>query len=155
MRVEHEARSDGIVGSDKHLALRQARARPAMQALRAWLLEQEPRWPPRSKLGLAVRCALKQWPALTVFLDDPAVPCDNSASERALRVVALGRKNFLFVGHAEAGHNTAMLYSLVASCEANGINPEEYLSAVLLRVQTHPAGRIDELLPHRWMSVSA
>jgi transposase len=154
-RVEHDARNDGIVGSDKHLALRQARARPAMQALRAWLLEQEPRWPPKSKLGLAVRYALKQWPALTVFLDDPVVPCDNNASERALRVVALGRKNFLFVGHAEAGHNTAMLYSLVASCEANGLNPEEYLADVLLRVQTHPAGRIDELLPHRWMSVSA
>ena len=154
-RVEHDARADGIVGSKTHLALRQAHARPAMDALHTWLLEHEPKWPPKSKLGRAVRYALKQWPALTVFLGDAAVPVDNNASERALRVIALGRKNFLFVGHAEAGQNTAMLYSLVASCEANGINPEAYLADVLLRVQTHPAARIGELLPHRWKHASA
>ncbi|MBC8426763.1 IS66 family transposase, partial [bacterium] len=149
-RVEHDARETGIVGTKKHLALRQSRSRVAMDALHAWLLEQEPKWPPKSGLGRAVRYALKQWTALVVALDDARVPVDNNASERALRVVALGRKNFLFVGHAEAGQNTAMLYSLVASCDANGINPEEYLADVLLRVQTHPAKRIGELLPHNW-----
>jgi len=68
----------------------------------------------------------------------------------ALRKVALGRKNFLFVGHQAAGENLAGLYALVATCEANGVNPEQYLAYVLLRVQTHPNSRIDELLPHRW-----
>jgi len=62
------------------------------------------------------------------------------------------RKNFLFVGHHEAGENLAGLYSLIATCEANGVNPIEYLTDVLIRVQTHPASRIDELLPHRWHS---
>ncbi len=154
-RVEHDAREAGIVGTRKHLALRQSRSRDAMDALHEWLLEQEPKWPPKSKLGVAIRYPLKQWQALTVCLGDAQVPVDNNASERALRVVALGRKNFLFVGHAEAGQNTAMLYSLVASCEANGVNPEAYLADVLLRVQTHPASRIGELLPHRWTGAGA
>jgi transposase len=62
----------------------------------------------------------------------------------------LGRKNFLFVGTNEAGENLAGLYSLIATCEANGVNPVDYLADVLIRVQTHPATRIDDLLPHRW-----
>jgi transposase len=78
------------------------------------------------------------------------VPLDNNRSEAALRVVALGRKNFLFVGNEDAGDNIAGLYSLVATCEANGVNPIEYLRDVLLRISTHPADRIDELLPDRW-----
>ena len=64
---------------------------------------------------------------------------------------ARGRKNFLFVGHEAAGENLAGLYALVATCEANGVNPEAYLADVLLRVQTHPNSRIAELLPHEWM----
>jgi transposase len=74
----------------------------------------------------------------------------NNRSEAALRVVALGRKNFLFVGNEDAGDNIAGLYSLVATCEANDVNPIEYLQDVLLRISTHPADRIDELLPDRW-----
>ena len=81
---------------------------------------------------------------------DASLPLDNNASENALRVVALGRKNFLFVGHDDAGAGLAGLYSLVATCQANGVNPEAYLADVLLRVQTQPAALIDELLPDRW-----
>ncbi|WP_370052148.1 transposase domain-containing protein, partial [Corallococcus sp. AB011P] len=66
------------------------------------------------------------------------------------RGAALGRKNFLFVGHEAAGANLADLYALVATCEANQVNPEDYLADVLLRVQTHPHSRIGELLPHEW-----
>jgi transposase len=110
---------------------------------------------PRDHDGRNTHYALNQWSALTVALSDARIPVDNNASERALRVVALGRKNYLFVGHPKAGQNTAMLYSLVASCEANGVNPEAYLADVLLRVQTHPAARIEELLPHRWMPAAA
>jgi transposase len=87
---------------------------------------------------------------LTLFLTDPHLPIDNNASERALRVCALGRKNFLFVGNDRAGENLAGLYSLIATCEANGVNPVDYLADVLIRVQTHPASRIDELLPQNW-----
>lgn len=78
------------------------------------------------------------------FLDDPTVPPDNNRSEAALRVVALGRKNFLVVGNEDAGDNIAGLYSLVATWEANDANPIEYFGDVLLSIGTHPAERNDE-----------
>ena len=106
-------------------------------------------------MGEAINYALGQWDALTLFLTDPHLPIDNNASERALRVAALGRKNFLFVGTDHAGENLAGLYSLIATCEVNGVNPVAYLADVLLRVQTHPASRIDELLPHLWKPPAA
>ncbi|CAM4005698.1 Mobile element protein [Corallococcus soli] len=83
------------------------------------------------------------------------LPLDNSRSEGALRKAALGRKNFLLVGHEAAGESLADLYALVATCEANGVNPEGYLADVLLRVQTHPNARIGELLPHEWKRLRA
>ena len=83
-------------------------------------------------------------------MDDERLPLDNNRSERVLRTAAVGRKNFLFVGHDEAGRNLAGLYSLVATCLANEINPEAYLADVLTRVQSHPNSRLDELLPVAW-----
>lgn len=153
--VEHEAKERGVAKTADHLAMRQARSRPLMNALSAWLVEQEPLHPPKSPLGRAIGYARKNWQALTRFLDDAAIPPDNNASEAALRIVALGRKNFLFVGNEDAGENIAGLYSLISTCAANGVNPLEYLTDVLLRVQTHPAERIDELLPHRWQRPAA
>jgi Transposase IS66 family/IS66 C-terminal element len=85
---------------------------------------------------------------LTRFLGNARIPPDNNRSESALRVVAVGRRNFLFVGHADAGANIAGLYSLVAICEANGVNPLAYLTDVLGRLGTPSA--LDDLLPHRW-----
>lgn len=148
--VEHTARERGIEGTAEHLALRRAESVPLMEKLKSWLEARQGLHPPKSKLGIAIRYALRQWNELTVFLDDPSVPPDNNRSEVALRVVALGRKNFLFVGHEDAGENIAGLYSLVATCEANGVNPLDYLRDVLLRISTHPADRIDDLLPDRW-----
>lgn len=115
-----------------------------------WLEIEQEHHPPKSPIGEAIRYALAQWKALTLFLTDPHLPIDNNASERALRVSALGRKKFLFVGHDEAGENLAGLYSLVATCETNGVNSVDYLADVLIRVQSHSASRIDELLPHNW-----
>jgi transposase len=110
--VEHTARERGIEGSTDHRALRQAESAPLMAKLKAWLESRQGLHPPKSKLGIAIRYALRQWAELTVFLDDPTVPPDNNRSEAALRVVALGRKTFLFVGHEDAGENIGGLYSL-------------------------------------------
>lgn len=104
--------------------------------------------PPKSPLGAAIRYALNQWKVLGVCLADAAVPLDNNADEGALRRVALGRKNFLFVGHEAAGRNLAALYGLVATCEANGVNPVKYLADVLGRLGEHPNSRLHELLLH-------
>lgn len=108
------------------------------------------RQPPKSRFGAALRYAGRQWVALTRFLSDPLLPLDNNIAERALRIAALGRKNFLFVGHDEAGEHLADLYTLVSTCELNRINPFRYLRDVLIRVQTHPQSRLDELLPQNW-----
>ena len=123
-----------------------------MDRFRKWLEEQQGLHPPKSQMGKAVGYALRSWDALAAFLDNARVPLDNNASERALRGAALGRKNFLFVDHEAAGENLAGLYSLVATCEAHGVNAQAYLTDVLLRVQTHPQSRIDELLPMNWQA---
>jgi transposase len=154
-RVEHEVKVRGIVRSPEHAALRQTRSRDAMERLRTWLIEEQPRHPPKSPLGEAISYTLNQWKYLTRFLDDVELPVDNNQSEGALRIVALGRKNFLFVGDEESGEHLAGLYSLVSTCEANGVDPIAYLRDVLMRVDTHPASRIDELLPHRWVAAAA
>ncbi|NPC70703.1 IS66 family transposase [Corallococcus exiguus] len=150
-RVEALARDAGVVRTNAHRELRQQQSLPVLTALRAWLEAQAPRQLPKSPLGQAISYALKQWDALTRFVENERLPLDNNRSEAALRKAAPGRKNFLFVGHEAAGENLASLYALVATCEANGVNPEEYLADVLLRVQTHPHSRIGELLPHEWM----
>jgi hypothetical protein len=100
-----------------------------------------------SPIAVAIRYADNRWEELGVFVDDKRVALDNNGSERALRRVALGRKNYLFVHDGEAGAGIVGLYSLVATCEARRINPFEYLADVLARVQDHPAGDIDALLP--------
>jgi transposase len=149
-RIERAALDADLLGTPEHLEMRQTQSKAVMDNFKAWLLAEQGRHPPRGPMGDAINYALGNWDALTLFLADPHLPIDNNASERALRVAALGRKNFLFVGTDEAGENLAGLYSLIATCEVNGVNPVAYLADVLLRVQTHPAARIDELLPHNW-----
>jgi transposase len=147
--AEHAADAQGVEGDSK-LEFRKERAGPIRARMRAWLDAQKERHPPKSPISAAIRYAENQWDELGVFLDDVRVPLDNNGSERALRRVALGRKNFLFVFHSDAGESLAGLYSLVATCEARSINPFEYLADALTRVQDHPASAIDELLPGAW-----
>jgi len=149
-RIERAALDADILGTPEHLELRPTQSKAVMDEFRTWLVAEQGRHPPRGTMGEAISYALGHWDALTLFLTDPHLPIDNNASERALRVAALGRKNFLFVGTDDAGENLAGLYSLIATCETNGVNPVDYLADVLLRVQTHAASRIDELLPHNW-----
>ncbi len=154
-RVEANARDADVVRAAAHRELRQLHSTPVLARLRAWLEEQAPRHPPKGPLGQAISYALKQWDALSRFVSDERLPLDNNRSEGALRKAALGRKNFLFVGHEAAGENLAGLYALVATCEVNDVNPEAYLADVLLRVQTHPQSRIGELLPLEWKRLRA
>lgn len=149
-REERAALDADLLGTTEHLEMRQTKSKSIMDAFHAWLLAEQERHPPRGAMGEAINYALGQWDELTLFLTDPHVPIDNNASERALRVAALGRKNFLFVGSDHAGENLAGLYSLIATCEVNSVNPVAYLADVLLRVQTHPVSQVDELPPHRW-----
>jgi len=93
-------------------------------------------YPPKSPMGEALRYGLNTWPSLRAVLDDAKLRLDNNLAENALRVVALGRKNYLFVGDDEGGEHLATLLTVVSTCTANGINPEAYITDVLLRVGT-------------------
>ncbi len=150
-RVEHEAKVKRIVGSAEHLALRKDKSAPLVAEFFRWAAELQANTLPQSPLGQALRYAERQRARLELFLTDARIPPHNNASERRLRVVALGRKNFLFVGHPRAGRNLAGLYSLVGSCIANGVEPTEYLTDVLARVAVAKSDAdLDALLPDRW-----
>jgi len=101
----------------------------------------------KSPLALAIRYALTRWTALTRYRDDGRLELENNAAERALRAVALGRKNFLFLGADSGGERAAAIYSLIGTAKLNGLNPEAYLRYVLKRIADHPINRIEELLP--------
>jgi hypothetical protein len=101
----------------------------------------------KSDTAAAIRYALSRWRALTCYLDDGRIEIDNSAAERALRTVALGRKNFLFCGSDAGGDRAAAIYSLLGTAKLNGLDPEFYLRRVLERIADHPINRIQELLP--------
>ena len=96
---------------------------------------------------MAIHYALGRWPALVRYCDDGLLEMDNNSAERALRTVALGRKNFLFAGSDSGGERAAVIYSLLGSAKLNGVDPEAYLTAVLRRIADHPINRIAELLP--------
>jgi transposase len=148
--VERKAKSRGIVGTPEHLHLRTSRSSDALGRLLVWMKDTIPLYEPSSAMGQALRYMQNQWPRLTAFLEDPLIPIHNNASEAALRIIALARKNSLFFGNDEAGERFAVLYSLIATCEKHSVNPVEYLTDVLLRIHDHPKSRIAELLPHRW-----
>jgi transposase len=148
--VEREAKEAGIVGTDAHLALRKARSRSLFAKLLRWGRRHRHSFEPGSGIAKAIRYLLRNYEALGCFLRYATIPPDNNPAEAGLRRIAVGRSNYLFVGHKESGEDHAVLYTLVASCEKNGVNPVAYLTDVLTRVQTHPASKIQELLPHRW-----
>ena len=149
--LEHDAKNAGISGGSQHDQMRWEQTLPLMDKLYLWLAEQKALHLPKSNMGTAIRYSMRNWQALTRFVRDTRIPPDNNKSEAALRVVALGRKNFLFVGHEEAGHNLAALYTVVATCEANGVDPLAYLTDVLTRLDSTPAERLDDLLPQNWL----
>ena len=127
--------------------IRQARAKPLLDELRSWLEKSLRQLSAKSETAGAIRYVLAHWRALTRYVDDGLLEIDNSAAERALRAVALGRKNYLFCGSNSGGERAAAIYSLVGTAKLNGMDPEAYLRQVLIRIAEHPINRIEELLP--------
>ncbi len=145
-----EARVRGQ-SSAHRLAERRSFSRPIVQALHAWLEAQLPRVAGRSTLAEAIRYALSRWEGLTRFLHDGRIELDTNPVERAIRPVALGRKNHLFAGSDGGGDRWAIVCSLIETCKLNGVEPYAYLRDVLTRmVDGHPINRLDELLPWTW-----
>ena len=135
---------------DERRRIRLLKAQPVADALSKWLRLQRQRVPDGSATAKAIDYSLNRWAALTRYLDDGNLPCDNNWVENQIRPIAIGRNNWLFAGSLRAGKRAAAVMSLVHSARLNGHDPYAYLKDVLERLPTQPASRVDELLPHRW-----
>ena len=142
--IEEEIRGEP---AEIRLNLRQVRARPLLDDLRGWMEKALRQLSSKSETAGAIRYALSRWRALTRYADDGRLEIDNSAAERALRAVALGRKNYLFAGSDVGGERAAAMYTLIGSAKLNGIDPELYLRTVLATIADHPVSKLQDLLP--------
>ena len=130
--------------------VRQELSAPLVADLHAYMLEQRAKLSRGHDLAKAIDYILKRWAAFTLFLQDGRVCLSNNAAERALRGIALGRKSWLFCGSDRGGQRAAAMYSLIVTAKLNDVDPQAWLADVLARIATHPAHRIDELLPWNW-----
>ena len=128
-------------------SVRQGRARPLLDQLRQWMENTLRSLSTKSETAGAIRYAISHWRALTRYVDDGKLEIDNNAAERALRAVAIGRKNYLFMGADSGGQRAASLYSLIGTAKLNGLDPAFYLRTVLATIAEHPINRIEDLLP--------
>ena len=132
---------------DQRLAVRAAHTAPLMSDLRYWLEATLSRISGRSDLAKAIRYALSRWDALTLILRDGRACIDNSAAERAMRPIAIGRRNWTFAGSNAGGERAAAMYSLIETAKLHGLDPEGYLRHVLERIADHPVSRVADFLP--------
>ena len=132
------------------LALRQNRSVPVLTEIKQWLDAEQEVVLPRSPMAQAITYAQNQWTALTTYTTQGYLNIDNNASERALKRVAIGRKNWLFAGNDAAAVNHARLWSLIASCERHAVDPQRYLTSVLAKIGTTPVEELGQFLPDVW-----
>ena len=131
---------------------RKKHSKPILKKIHAWLIKHQPQVLPKSLLGKAIFYALSNWKALNVYVEDGRLEIDNNRSERCMKSIVLGRKNYMFMGSVRGGRAAATIYSLTETCKLNDVDPVAYFADVLARIPTHPNKRIHELLPYHWKS---
>jgi transposase len=138
-------------------AVRVHQAKPIYQRLHRVLtrMKRKRRYLPRSRMGLAIDYTLNLWPLLGVYLDDGRIEIDQNLVENAIRPTALGKKNWLFIGEAEAGERSAILYTIVESCRRRGLDPYAYLRDILTRLPHSTNWQIKDLTPEAWARSNA
>jgi transposase len=137
---------------EERRAVRQERMLPRLADLQDFLERALTSISRKSSLAVAIRYSLSRWPALVRFTANGRLEMTNNAAERAIRPLALGRKNYLFAGSDSGGRRAAILYTLIQTAVLNGLDPEAYLRDVLHRIADHPINRIDDLLPWAWIT---
>ena len=147
--IESRAKKLGYT-PEQLLQARQEEAVPILAEIKSVLDKYRNQVLPKPPMGKAVTYALNQWDALCRYTEDPMLDIDNNLAERTLRMVVIGRKNYMFAGSEAGAWRASIIYSLVASCKLMGHDPFAYFWDVLQRVSTHPANKIDELLPSNW-----
>jgi len=145
--IEEQAKE---LDDDKRRELRQEQSVPVLARIKTWLDAERLIVLPRSEMGKAFTYALNQWDALCVYTTQGFLAIDNNAAERAMKRVALGRKNWLFAGNDAAGKTAAILYSLIATAERHGVDPQRYLTSVLAKLPFTPEGELDQFLADVW-----
>lgn len=155
-QLYHIEREGKELDAQARRTLRQEESKPLFEGdenskgLQKWLTEQQAAVLPKSPIGEAITYAMNNWTALTRYLEDGILDIDNNEAEQALRGIAVGRKNWLFLGSDRGGRAAANHYSLIQSAKRHGLDPFAYLRDVLLRITTEPATDLRELLPDRW-----
>jgi transposase len=135
---------------EQRVAVRQEKSKPLVLALEAWLREQRAKLSSKSETAKAINYCITRCTAFTRFLDDGRICLSNNAAERAVRGVAVGRKNWTFAGSDAGGHRAAAILTLIETCKMNDVDPQAWLTDILARLPDHPAKRINELLPWNW-----
>ena len=147
--IERRLRESGA-GPRLRDAVRCAHSTAIVRRIRAALLRIRPRHLPQNAMGKAITYPSEQWPALQRFLGDGRIEIDNNLVKNAIRPTAIGKKNWLFIGAADAGQRGAILYTIVESCRRRGLDPPAYLRDVLTRLPKMTTGQIPEVIPEAW-----
>jgi transposase len=150
--VEDQAKP---LDDEQRRVLRQEKSLPILATIKTWLDAEKQLVLPRSPMAAAITYTLNQWDALCRYTDQGFLNIDNNAAERALKRVAIGRKNWLFAGHDQAGASHARLWTLIASAEHNGLDPQRYLTSVLAKIGQTPISQLNQFLPDVWKTDDA
>ncbi len=134
----------------ERVAARQQQSKPLILDLEIYLRDQRMLLSAKSDTAKAITYIMSRWVAFTRFLDDGRICMSNNAAERALRGIAIGRRNWTFCGSDAGGHRAAAIYTLIETAKLNDVDPQAWLADVLARLPDHPAKRLDELLPWNW-----
>jgi transposase len=144
--IERLAREENMT-HDQRLEIRQQKAVDLLEAFGEWLEKNIGEVLPKSPIGKAISYSLSRWNKLSEYTNNGMLEIDNNLVENAIRVLALGRKNYLFAGSHEAAQRIAMFYSFFGTCAKNGVDPRRWLKKVLQMINDHPINKIKELLP--------
>ena len=149
-KIENRANKRGI-SWEKRTLLRQKKSKPVLEKLHAWIKDRYAFESPGTSLSKALTYAINQWEALNRYVEDGRLPIDNGPAERAITMVAIGRKNYLFVGSEAGGETAAILYTVLGSCKVIGVNPNAYLRDVFDKLANGwKSSQLEGLLPKQW-----